>query len=65
MTISEQHLSHSAGTVSYAGWCGAGSLDTDGICISKVPTLDTDDIGSLANVQGLVCMGPLDRECLS
>ena len=29
-----------------------GSLDTDGICISKVPALDTYDIGCLVNVQG-------------
>ena len=65
-----------------------GLLDTDGICICKVPALDTDDIGcvqwfdvaepfghggkvsvdnigSLGNIQGLVCLSPLDTHGVS
>ena len=54
------HLIH----VKRDGWwflC-SGSLDTDGICISKPPSLDTDDIGCLGNMHGLVCLSPLDAE---
>ena len=40
----------------------SGSLDTDGICISKPPSLDTGDIGCLGNMHGLVCLSPLDAE---
>ena len=36
-----------------------GSLDTDGICISKVPALDTEDIGC---VQGFMWLSPFDTE---
>ena len=40
----------------------SGSLDTDGICISKVPALDTDDTGCLANIHWFVCLSPLGTE---
>ena len=35
----------------------SASLDTDGVCISKVLALDRDGIGS---VQKVVCLSPLD-----
>ena len=42
-----------------------GRVSVIGVCISMVPPLDTDDISCLGNMQGLVCLSPLDTHGVS
>ena len=40
-------------------------VSVDGVRILMVPPMDTDDIVCLGNMQGLVCLSPLDTHGVS